>query len=257
MVEVAMGRGTVAVLALALAAAPAWAQQMTPRAAQTQALARQVVSYLEQHYATHKDLVNVRPSVSDGVVTLAGTVPNYRAKLEAEHQARQISSVSGVINHLRVVTPAVPDAKLKQEIADRLVYDRMYMGQTFNALTVEVRDGVVTVGGMVRDYPDRDSALDIVDDTAGVKGVIDHIKVAPLSPMDDRIRFLAARAIYGNPQFERYALDPAHPIRILVDNGHVTLAGVVNSQVDKTMAGNLVRQISGVFSVKNDLVVSR
>ncbi|MGH9393970.1 MAG: BON domain-containing protein, partial [Terriglobales bacterium] len=194
--------------------------------------------------------------VEDRVVTLTGPVSSFRAKLEAEHDARQVESVNGVVNQLQVNGPAVPDAQLKHELADRLTYDRMGMGQTFNALSLQVHNGVVTVGGEVRDYPDRDSAVDIVADTKGVKGLVDHIKVAPLSPMDDQIRLQAARAIYGNPSLLRYANDPAHPIRIAVANGHVTLVGVVGSQVDKSVAGNAVRSLPGVFSVKNDLVVA-
>jgi hyperosmotically inducible protein len=249
-----MRKWTFPALALLCCVGPAWAQVA---ANATAALDGQIHSYLEREYAGNKALAGVHSRVSDRVVTLTGTVPSYRAKLEANHDARQIDSVNGVIDRVRVAGPTVPDAQLKKQIASRLTYDRMYMGQTFNALTVAVHNGVVTVGGNVVDYPDRDSALDIVDDTTGVKRVIDHIKVAPLSPMDNRIRYLAARAIYGNPQFEQYAINPAHPIRIVVVNGHVTLAGVVNSQVDKTVAGNLVRQIPGVFSVKNELVVAK
>src|SRR6185437_2534720 len=215
-----------------------------------------IASYLQQQLSGSKDLAQVHSIVEDRVVTLTGSVTSYRAKLQADHDARQVQSVNGVINQIHVGGPTVPDAQLQRELSDRLTYDRIGMGQTFNALTLEVKNGVVTIGGDVRDYPDRDSAVDIVADTKGVKGLVDHIKVAPLSPMDDQIRFAAARAIYGNPSFVQYANDPAHPIRIAVANGHVTLEGVVTSQVDKTMAGNAVRSLPGVFSVKNNLVVA-
>ncbi len=244
-------------LGLALSVGPAWARQQPGQTQATGALSRQIQTYLLQQLAKNKNFANVHPSVNGRVVTLDGSVPNYRAKLEAEHQARQVSSVDGVINRLAVHTPTVPDAVMQKQIAERLTYDRQFMGQIFNALTVTVHNGVVTLGGVALDYPDRNSALDIVDDTNGVKGVVDHIRVAPLSPMDDQIRFMAARAIYGRPEFERYALNPAHPIRIVVLNGHVTLEGVVNSEVDKTMAGMIVSRIPGVFSVKNNLQVVR
>ncbi|HWG36509.1 MAG TPA: BON domain-containing protein [Terriglobales bacterium] len=220
------------------------------------ALDHQIASYLQQQLSGSKDLAQVHSIVEDRVVTLTGSVTSYRAKLQADHDARQVQSVNGVINQIHVGGPTVPDAQLQRELSDRLTYDRIGMGQTFNALTLEVKNGVVTIGGDVRDYPDRDSAVDIVADTKGVKGLVDHIKVAPLSPMDDQIRFAAARAIYGNPSFVQYANNPAHPIRIAVANGHVTLEGVVTSQVDKTMAGNAVRSLPGVFSVKNNLVVA-
>lgn len=238
-------------LAVSLAVA-----QANPAAQAAAAKDQQLQAEVQQKIAKKKDMGQVRVQVEDRVAKLSGSVPNLRAKLEAANQARGVDGVDGVINQVAVDTETVPDAQLQREIADRLTYDRMGMGQTFNALTLGVHHGVVTVGGQVRDYPDRDSAVDIIVDTKGVKGVIDNINVAPLSPMDDQIRLAAARAIYGNPSMIRYANDPAHPIRILVENGRVTLVGVVDSQVDKSVAGNAVRGLPGVLNVKNDLVVA-
>ncbi|HEY7839284.1 MAG TPA: BON domain-containing protein [Terriglobales bacterium] len=244
-----MGKLTIAALTLVLGSGLALAQ------VSHSAVDQQIASSLQQKLSAAKDLANVHPTVMDRVVTLDGTVPSYRAELEAIHEAKGIDNVNGYISHLEVAGPTVSDSQLTREISDRLTYDRIGMGQTFNALTVKVDHGKVTVGGSVRDYADRDSAIDIVADTKGVKGVVDQVKVAPLSPMDDQIRLQAAQRIYGNPSLSKYASDPAHPIRIIVANGRVTLAGVVISPLDKQLAGNAVRSLPGVFSVTNDLVV--
>ncbi|MGH9476028.1 MAG: BON domain-containing protein [Terriglobales bacterium] len=227
-----------------------------PKVAERKALDASIQSYLQKEFAGKQQLTNVHNRVDDRVVTLTGSVGNLRAKLQAEQDASQVQSVDGVINRIQVNTIAVPDGQLQRTIADRLVYDRIGQGQTFNSLTLKVHNGKVTVGGSVIDYPSRDSAVDIIVATKGVKGVVDSIQVEPLSPMDDQIRMAAARAIYGNPQFTRYANDPAHSIRIVVKNGHVTLQGVVDSQVDKVAAGNAVRRIPDVFSVTNELAVA-
>ena len=50
-------------------------------------------------------------------------------------------------------------------------------------------------------------------------------------------------------------MDPVHPIRIVVDNGHVTLYGAVQSTMDKNIAGIRASSVSGAFSVDNKLVV--
>lgn len=220
------------------------------------AMDQQIATYLQQQFAKKSAFSGVRVSVEDRVVTLTGETPSYRDKLNAAHTAEQVESANGLIDKITVGGPTVSDADLTKKLAESLTYDRMSQGQTFNALTVAVKNGHVTVGGNVRDYPDRDSALDIVADTRGVKGMVDHIQVAPLSPMDDQIRQEANRRIYGNPTFARYANNPARPIRIVVANGRVTLAGVVDSQVDKAVAGNQVRSIPGVFGVTNDLEVA-
>lgn len=249
-------RGAISALVLLLAAVGVSAAAQNGAAQQNRALNAQIQTYLTQQFSKNK-LTNVRAHVEDQVATLTGTVPNYRDWLQARHLAQQVSSLNGVIMHVRVTSAPVPDAKLRDTIAQRLTYDRMGMGQIFNALTVEVKNDVVTVGGEVASYPDRDSALDIIADTKGVRGVVDHITVAPTSLFDDQIRYEAARRIYGNPALQRYRLNPAHPIRIVVNNGHITLEGVVASQVDKQVAGAAVSGIPGVFSVKNDLVVAK
>jgi hyperosmotically inducible periplasmic protein len=150
----------------------------------------------------------------------------------------------------------VPDAQLQQELADKLRYDRVGMGNTFNAIGLKVENGVVTLQGDVRDYPSRDSALSIAETTRGVKDVVDNINVLPVSPMDDDIRLRVARAIYGNSSLSRYGTDPQRPIRIVVDNGRVTLYGVVDTQGDKTQAEMQARSVPNVFSVDNKLMVA-
>jgi osmotically-inducible protein OsmY len=64
-----------------------------------------------------------------------------------------------------------------------------------------------------------------------------------------------ARAIYRDSTLSRYAIDPVKPIRIVVDNGHVTLYGTVENAMDKNIAGIRAGSVPGAFSVENKLVV--
>ena len=91
--------------------------------------------------------------------------------------------------------------------------------------------------------------------TSGVKDVVSEVKVLPTSTFDDSIRRRMARAIYRDSVLGRYGTDPADPIRIVVDNGHVTLYGTVQSTMDKTIAGMRAGSVPGAFSVDNKLVV--
>jgi osmotically-inducible protein OsmY len=154
------------------------------------------------------------------------------------------------------VATTVPDDQLQKELADKLRYDRVGYGNAFNNLALNIQNGVVTVSGDVRDYPARDSAIAIAETTPGVKEVIDGINVLPLSPMDDDIRLRVARAIYGHPTLSKYAMDPQKPIRIVVENGHVTLYGVVDSTMDKQIAEIQAKSVPNVFSVDDKLMVA-
>jgi hyperosmotically inducible protein len=91
----------------------------------------------------------------------------------------------------------------------------------------------------------------------GVKGVHNAIEVLPTSPFDDRIRLATYRAIYGYGPLQRYRMGTQAAIRIIVKNGNVSLEGVVDSAMDKTLANVRANQVPGVFSVTNDLQVAR
>ena len=192
----------------------------------------------------------------DGIVTLQGTANLLIDKLDAAKKIKKLEHVQGARNQVEVASN-VPDQQLQQKLADKLRYDRVGYGIAFNQLALKVQNGVATVSGDVRDDPARDSAMAIVETTPGVKEAIDNIKVLPTSIMDDDIRIRTARAIYGNSIRSKYALDPQKPIRIVVDNGHVTLYGAVDRQMDKQIAEMQARSVPNVFSVDDKLTVAK
>jgi hyperosmotically inducible protein len=205
----------------------------------------------------NKRFANVKVTVANGIVTLGGTVDIYSAKQDADNRAHHRRNVLGVENLITVVGPQVEDETLRDKLAEKLAYDRIGYGTTaFNAITIGVQNGVVTLGGVAYGPPDKDSAISLVANYPGVKDVVDNIEVAPVSPMDDRIRIAEARAIYGTAQLNRYSLDPAKPIRITVVNGNVTLSGVVDNVGDRDIAGIRANTVPGVFKVTNNLQVA-
>lgn len=204
-----------------------------------------------------KQFKDVKISVQSSVITLTGTVDVYSDKEEAEKKVHRRKNVKSVQNMIEVAGPVVEDQVLRNKLAEKLAYDRVGYGTTaFNALTIGVQNGVVTLGGTAYGPVDKSSALSLVENYPGVKDVVDNIEVAPVSPMDDRIRLAEARAVYGAPQLNKYAMDPAKPIRITVVNGNVTLSGVVDNQGDKDVANIRANQVPGVFKVVNNLEVA-
>lgn len=197
----------------------------------------------------------VRANAEDGIVTLSGNVELYIDKVDAEKKVRKVQKVDGVRNHIEVAS-SVHDDILRDQLSNKLRYDRIGYGIVFNNLTLSVENGVATVGGNVRDYPDRDSAIAIVETTPGVKDVVDEIEVAPTSIFDDRLRVALARSLYGHSALQKYAVDPQAPIRIVVENGNVELHGVVTSSLDRQVAYTQASSVPGVFSVKNNIVVA-
>jgi hyperosmotically inducible periplasmic protein len=201
---------------------------------------------------------NVKSAVEDGIVTLTGTVDLYQDKLDAAKSAKKQKNVQGVRNLIEVAGPAVSDAQLHEELSKKLYYDRVgWYDSAFNYYTLSVKDGVATIGGQTYNEVGRDSALAIAYRMPGVKDVVNELKVSPVSTFDDSLRRRTVRALYGDSALGKYAIDPARPIRIIIDGGHVALYGEVISPMDKQIAGMRVGQIPGVFSVENNLVVEK
>jgi hyperosmotically inducible protein len=204
-----------------------------------------------------KQFRDVKASVEDGIVTLTGSVDLYQRKLDAAKLARKAAHVQGVRNLITVGGPDVPDAQLEQKLATTLRYVRVGYDNAFDYFALGVKDGVVTVEGQDRTGVGRDEAFAEVANMPGVKDVINNISIAPVSTFDDGVRIQALQAIYRDPVLSKYAMDPAHPIRIIVANGHVTLYGSVDNAMDKNIAGIRANPIFGAFTVDNKLVVDK
>ena len=204
-----------------------------------------------------KQYQSVQVNVNDGLVRLTGTVATYADKQNADKATHHRKNVRAVDNEIQVAGAEVDDATLTRKLGEKLTYDRVGYGTTaFNSITLSVHNGVVTLGGTAFGPPDKDSAVSLVANYPGVKDVVDNISVDPLSPNDNRIRVAEFRTIYSFPTLNKYAIDPAKPIRITVVNGQVTLTGVVESEQDKEAAYIRANSVPGVFKVTNDLQVA-
>jgi hyperosmotically inducible periplasmic protein len=213
-----------------------------------------IQSRVTQQLAKKQEFRNLQATTEDGIVTLSGKVDLYQQKLDAAKKVRKLDKVQGVRN-LVAVSSSAPDAEVEARLERKLHYDRIGYDNLFNFVDVTVKDGVATLNGETYNDLGRDSALALANSMPGVKDVVDNIKVSPVSGFDDRIRISALRAIYRDPVLGRYASDPAKPIRIVVDNGKLSLYGTVATATDKQIAGMRANQVFGVFSVQNNLEV--
>jgi len=213
-----------------------------------------IQSRVTQQLAKKQEFRNLQATTEDGIVTLSGKVDLYQQKLDAAKKVRKLDKVQGVRN-LVAVSSSAPDAEVEARLERKLHYDRIGYDNLFNFVDVTVKDGVATLNGETYNDVGRDSALALANSMPGVKDVVDNIKVSPVSGFDDRIRISALRAIYRDPVLGRYASDPAKPIRIVVDNGKLSLYGTVATAMDKQIAGMRANQVFGVFSVQNNLEV--
>ena len=147
------------------------------------------------------------------------------------------------------------------------VFDFIAFGYDRGKVTLE---GYAYQGGL-KSHADR-----AVKRVSGVDQVDNNIELLPASMNDDRIRWETFYRIYNDSFLSRYApggpmaaryelyqsrrfpgMQPfgSYPIHIIVKGGRTTLKGVVGSAMDKQMAEFRAREVSGAFSVENELIV--
>jgi osmotically-inducible protein OsmY len=231
---------------LAALAAPAWG-------ASDAQLARRIEGRLVK--AGFDQRGDVRVDVESGVARLTGIVLRWADVREADRLARK--EVKSVVNLLRVVPETPRSDKDVRGDAEKAVLRWERYGP-FDAVGIEVRDGVVSLGGWVEDPWKRGQVEERLTRVDGIRDVINNLRVQGFSPGDVALRLEVFNKIYGDPMFERYAnlLDP--PVRVYVSRGRVTLVGLVGSRVEQVTVGHIARgtlafSVTNLVEVESDL----
>jgi osmotically-inducible protein OsmY len=142
------------------------------------------------------------------------------------------------------------DFQIFKDIASSV--DRYTRFTIFDSVHANVDNGIVTLTGKVTMPYKKTDIEKRVAKVNGVTEVRNNIEVLPVSIYDDELRHRIARAIYGNSAFWNYAAMANPPIHVIVDRGHVTLEGVVNSNVERMLARSIASNFLA-FSVTNNL----
>ena len=142
------------------------------------------------------------------------------------------------------------DLQIFRDISDQV--NRYTQFTIFDNVDASITQGRVVLNGAVTMPFKKDDIERRVRAVSGVTAVDNRIEVLPVSQFDDELRFRIARAIYSNSAFWNYAAMANPPIHIVVKGGHVTLAGVVQSNVERMLARSLATGF-GSFEVRNDL----
>jgi len=186
-------------------------------------------------------------AVEDGVVRLKGLALSLDDARQAEKEARREAKV--VINQIRVVPERTRSDKAIRSDAENAVLGYSRYG-VFDAVGVEVHDGMVRLTGFVLDDVRRRAIESRVARVEGVRDVHNDLRLQGFSPGDVQLRWRIYERIYGDPLFERYASWSDPPVRVLVDRGRVTLAGTVGSAVEQAWVGHIARGTLA-FTVSN------
>lgn len=127
----------------------------------------------------------------------------------------------------------------------------------FDHIAFQVDGSAVTLFGKVADARNRKDAERWVRDIEGVKTVVNNIEILPPSPFDNSIRRGILRSFANTGGLYRYLWEPRPSVRIIVDRGNVSLEGYVANRGDYNLMNILANGVTGVFTVKNNLVIEK
>jgi len=200
---------------------------------------------------TQIDRLQVTPQ--GGSVVLQGEATTLKDAVEAQEIANHILKKK-VVNQINVAETQKTDQQINLEVVDR-IRSRAAAYPIFNDLSVKTEGGNVTLIGKVRDAYLADEAVKAAMEIEGVRTVTNGIQVLPASTQDDRLRVAVYRRLRNDDRLFNYFLGSQSSINIIVDHSRVTLTGYVNSDVDRVLAGSIVRHMFGILSVDNRLKV--
>src|SRR6185295_7320826 len=176
------------------------------------------------------------------------------AKQDLIADVLKVDGVKEIVSEL-TIGRAESDQKLAERIAEQMRRSTYFT--VFDDVQIGVDNGVVTLTGYVTQPIKSDDLARRVSHVDGAQDFVNRLEVLPASIGDDRLRNVIANAIYRDPAFSNYASQAVPPVHIIVRNSSVLLTGVVNSEVERRQAENIVRGIIGVIGVQNNLRVER
>jgi osmotically-inducible protein OsmY len=188
-------------------------------------------------------------TVSDGVVTLRGTVSTLQEKWITERSARHLVGVRAVANDLDVSptgNAVRSDSAIAEVAANALEWDSAVPD---GAVKVTVRNGWVTLTGTVAHQFEKSAAELVVQRLYGVKGVANPIVVKPRVSVGD-VKAKIEDAL------KRSAAIDSQRISVEARDGAVVLTGTVRSLAERDDAERAAWAAPGVTKVDDRLVVA-
>ena len=186
--------------------------------------------------------------VTDGIVTLFGSVANFYEKWSVERAVKRVAGVAGIAEELTVQPfPSTKRTDTEIAAAARLAI-QWSLAIANEQIQIMVEQGIITLEGQVDWQYQKQNIYDAVIHLRGIQGIYNRITLKPyLSSADVRETIEAA--------FERSSYLDAKELIVTVDNGNVTLTGNLPTWTERDAASRVAWNAAGVMTVNNQITV--
>jgi osmotically-inducible protein OsmY len=118
----------------------------------------------------------IESTVTDGWVTLDGSVDRLREREDAEAAVRQLTGVQGVLNRITVSAPSITVEDVCRTV-DHVLAQRAH--REASGIDVKIRDGVVSLAGKVHSWDEQQAILRAVGHARGIRAIDNRIRIDP------------------------------------------------------------------------------
>ena len=210
-------------------------------------LRHQILNLLRESDQVNR--LDISVHVKDGIVKLTGKVPSYQSKNAAESDVSRVVGVRGVENQLEVSSPGDPlissDDRISFELK-KAIYDEPDI--TPDLIQIKVNRGNVTLKGSVDRYWKKQKIEDLTLEIEGVGAILNELTIVPANSISDEI--IAERIARALNEDMSIAVDS---VDIEVENGIVTLRGVVPDSLAHARVTDIIKELDGVAQIHNKL----
>ena len=191
------------------------------------------------------DASAVGVAARNGTVTLTGYIDSYAGKLAAERAAKMVQGVRAVANDI--------DVRLRLERTDADIAEDVVRALDLRSATLQnvqgiVHNGHLTLTGKVEWLYQKESAEAAVRHLRGVRGVSNHITVAPRAVARD-VRRRIVKALHRSAD-----VDARHVV-VTISGNTATLTGTVGTWLQRDAAERAAGNAPGITRVDNRIVV--
>ena len=189
--------------------------------------------------------LDIEVDVLKGLVTLTGVIPSYAQQVAAQDAAHRVQGVLDVANDTVVKIPHEhSDEEIAHAVRKILEWDVLVPDTQIKST---ITDGWIKLEGTVNTLSQKEDTARAVKNLAGIIGITNNLEIESNKAEPEELRRKIEEAL------ERRATREADNLRIVVENGEVSLSGRVHSWRERRAVLGSIMHTPGVKKVNDNL----